>query len=145
MKDDHRDIDDVASVLEQPGLDAIAARLVHLHRLTEDDPEEPGISIESLRGLASFLQHEPRLPNPRLGVGPDGIMQVEWRIAEDGILALKFLPSGFIRLAAISPLAKLGRNRRRFSATLPASRVWESIRPFTDLLVRPADDRQDHP
>ena len=139
---DHRDI---ATALEQSGHGAIAARLAHLHRLVDEDPEEPGISIESLRGLASFLLEEPQLPSPRLGVGPEGFVQAEWRVPEDGMLALKFLPSGFIRFAAVSAPARPGIERRRVNGTLPATDVADAVRMFTDLLVRSADERQDHP
>ena len=139
---DHREI---ATALEQSGFSAIAARLVHLQRLVDEDPEEPAIPIESLRGLASFLLNERRLPSPRLGVGPEGFVQAEWRVPEGGMLALKFMPSGFIRFAAISAPAQPGLERRRVNGTLPASDVSEAIRAFTDLLVRPADARQDHP
>ena len=135
----------VVIALAQSGFSATATRIVYLHRLAADDPEEPGISIESLRGLAWFLQHEPRLRSPRIGVGPTGMVLAEWRVAEDGMLALKFLPSKFIRFAAISPRGRLERPRRRFSGILPASEVWEPIRPFTKLLDRPADERQDQP
>ena len=127
---DHRDI---ATALEQSGFSAIAARLVHLQRLVDEDPEEPAIPIESLRGLASFLLNEPRLPSPRLGVGPEGLVQAEWRVPEDGMLALKFLPSGFIRFAAISAPAQPGLERRRVNGILPASDVSEAIRAFTDF------------
>ena len=139
---DHRE---VATALELSGHDAIAARLVHLHRLVDEDPEEPRIPIESLRGLASFLLNEPRLPSPRLGVGPEGFIQAEWRVPEDGMLALKFLPSGFIRFAAVSAPVQPGIERRRVNGTLPAPAVSDAIRAFTDLLVQPADERQDHP
>ena len=139
------DYRDIATALEQSGHGAIAARLVHLHRLVDEDPEEPGIPIESLRGLASFLLKAPRLPSPRLGVGPEGCIQAEWRVPEDGMLALKFLPSGFIRFAAVSAPAESGIERRRVNGTLPATDVSDAIRAFTDLLVQPADERQDHP
>ena len=139
---DHRGI---STALEQSGHGAVAARLGHLQRLVEEDPEEPGIPIESLRGLASFLLNEPRLPSPRLGVGPEGFIQAEWRVPEDGMLALKFLPSGFIRFAAVSAPARPGLERRRVNGTLPANDVADAVRMFTDLLVRPADERQDHP
>lgn len=139
---DHRDI---ATALDQSGHGSVAARLVHLHRLVDEDPEEPGIPIESLRGLASFLLKEPRLPSPRLGVGPEGCIQAEWRVPEDGMLALKFLPSGLIRFAAVSAPAQPGIERRRVNGTLPATDVADAVRMFTDLLVRPADERQDHP
>lgn len=131
---DHRDI---ATALEQSGLGGIAARLVHLQRLVDDDPDEPGIPIESLRGLASFLLKERQLPSPRLGVGPEGFIQAEWRVPEDGMLALKFLPSGFIRFAAVSAPARPGVERRRVNGTLPSSAVSDAIRAFTDLLVPP--------
>ena len=139
---DHRDI---ATALERSGHGAIAARLIHLYRLVDEDPEEPGIPIESLRGLASFLLNESHLPSPRLGVGPEGFIQAEWRVPEDGMLALKFLPSGFIRFAAVSAPAEPGIERRRVNGTLPATDVADAVRMFTDLLVRPGDERQDHP
>lgn len=137
MRGERCSIRKVVVALEQSGFSATATRIVHLHRLAADDPEEPGISIESLRGLASFLQREPRLRSPRIGVGPTGIVQAEWRVAEDGMLALQFLPSEFIRFAAISPRGRLERTRRRLSGILPASEVREPIRPFTELLDRP--------
>ena len=137
---DHHDI---AIALEQSGFSTIAARLVHLHELVDDDPEEPAIPIESLRGLASFLVNERQLPSPRLGVGPEGFMQAEWRVPESGLLAMKFLPSGFIRFAAISAPAQPGIERRHVSGTLPAGEVLDAIRAFTDLLDRPAHERQD--
>ncbi len=133
----------IAIALEQSGFSTIAARLVHLHELVDDDPEEPAIPIESLRGLASFLLNERQLPSPRLGVGPEGFMQAEWRVPESGLLAMKFLPSGFIRFAAISAPAQPGIERRRVSGTLPAGEVLDAIRAFTDLLDRPAHERQD--
>ena len=138
---DHRDI---LTALEQSGLGATAARLLHLRRLADEDPEEPDIPIESLRGLASFLLNQPRLPSPRLGVGPEGLIQAEWRVPEDGILALKFLPTGFVRFAAVSAPAQTGIERRRVNGTLPASDVSDAIRAFTDLVVASADERQDH-
>ena len=135
---------DVLTALKQSGFGAIAARLVHLHRLADEDPEEPDIPIESLRGLASFLLKEARLPGPRLGVGPEGFIQAEWRVPEGGILALKFLPTGFVRFVAVSAPARTGIERRRVNGTLPANDVSDAIRAFTDLVVAPADERQDH-
>ena len=139
---DHRDI---ATVLEQSGFSRAAARLAHLHGLVDDDPEEPDIPIESLRGLASFLLNGPQLPSPRLGVGPEGFIQAEWRVPEGGMLALKFLPSGFVRFAAVSAPAQSGVERRRVNGTLPATDVSDAIRVFTDRLVRTDDERPDHP
>ena len=61
------------------------------------------------------------------------------------MLALKFLPSGFVRFAAVSAPARSGVERRHVNGTLPATDVSDAIRVFTDRLLRVVDERQDHP
>ena len=71
--------------------------------------------------------------NPQIGVNPDGLVQVEWSIGgRGGTLAMVFLPSGFIRFAAISAPAQRGVESTRISGTLPKSETMGAIRPFTD-------------
>ena len=126
--------EEIIAVLRSFGLDAIADRLNYLRQLVEDDPDEPSMSIESLRALALFLMSERQLPDPRIGVTPDGLAQIEWRLPTNGILAMEFLSSGLIRFAAISVPAQRGVERLSVNGTLPKDAALEAVRPFTSRL-----------
>ena len=124
----------IVAVLRLFGLGAVADRLSYLRRLVDDDPDEPTIKIESLRALVNFLMSERHLPDPQIGVGPDGLAQIEWRITANGILAMEFLPSGLIRFAAISAPAQHGIERMSVNGTLPKDATLDAVRPFTSRL-----------
>ena len=127
----------IIAALRLCNLDAIADRLSYLHRLVEDDQDEQSINIDSLRELALFFLSERQLVNPQIGVNPDGLAQVEWLVGERGSLAMVFLPSGFIRFAAISAPAQRGVERKSVNGTLPKSETMDAIRPFTDRPASP--------
>ena len=122
--------------------------LSYLHRIVEDDQDEPSINLDSLRKLALFLLSERRLGNPQLGVNPNGLILAEWPVGEKGVLAMEFLASGGIRFAAISGPAQSGVETKRISGTLSKSETLNAVRPFTDCIVlhpheqRPASRRR---
>ena len=127
----------IITVLRRGRLDAVADRLSYLHRLVEDDQDEPPINFDSLRELALFFLSERQLRDPQIGINPDGLTQAEWPVGEKGVLAIEFLPSGFIRFAAISAPAHPGVECKRVSGTLSKSETLNAIRPFTDRLASP--------
>ena len=124
----------IIGVLRLFRLDAIADRLGYLGQLVEDDPDEPSMSIESLRGLALFLMSERQLPDPQIGVTPNGLAHIEWRLPPNGFLAMEFLPSGLIRFAAISAPAQPGLDRLSVNGTLPKDETLAAVQPFTSRL-----------
>ena len=126
--------EEIIAILRLFELDEIANRLGYLRQLVEDDPDEPSMAIESLRALAIFLMGERQLPDPRIGVTPDGLAQIEWRFPTNGILAMEFLSSGLIRFAAISAPAQRGVERLSVNGTLPKDAALEAVQPFTSRL-----------
>lgn len=118
----------VVATLRRFGLDPVAARVDYLYQLQEEDPEEALMLLDSLREMAMFLVSERQLGRPQIGIDPDGLAQVEWRLGGDGVLAMEFLPSGRIRFAAVS------RRVGRVSGTLAKHEVMDAVRPFTDHL-----------
>ena len=123
--------EEVIAVLRMFGLDSIADRLGYLRSLVYDDPDEPPIDLESLRAMALFIMSERQLPLPRIAVSPDGMIQIEWRPEDSGIIAMNFLPSGLIRFAAISSTDACEGDRLRVSGTLPKDAAMEAVQPFT--------------
>ena len=106
--------EEIITVFRLFGLDAAADRLRCLCSLAYDDPDEACIEIES------------QLPN--------GLMQIEWRLPSNGILAMEFLLSGLIRFASISAPAQRGVDGLSVNGTLSVDSTLEVVRPFTVLL-----------
>ena len=122
---------EIIAVLRLFGLDVVASRLVYLCSLADDDPDEPHIEIESLRAMALFIMSERNLLDPRIGVTPDGLIQIEWRVPDTGVLAMAFLPSGLIRFAAISGPHQPETDRWSVNGTLPKEGTLSAVEPFT--------------
>ncbi len=122
---------EIIAVLRLFGLDVVADRLVYLCSLADDDPDEPRVEIESLRAMALFIMSERNLLDPRIGIAPDGLIQIEWRVPENGVLAMVFLPSGLIRFAAVSGPHGSEVDRWSVHGTLPKDKALSAVEPFT--------------
>ncbi len=153
--------DAIVTVMRLCGLTAIADRLNHLRALIAEDPDEPDLVLESLRSFADFFLCDDRLPVPEVGVGPEGFLEAEWRIPAkreasvfaplvrwvrpderywgkgDGILAMKFLPSGSIQYAAVSEPVGQGKVRLRSSGVYSKDSIMPAIQAFTSRLGLP--------
>lgn len=123
----------IVAELRQSGLNQAAARIAYLLQLGEEDPDEPEMSLDSLRRLADFLVEERQLPFPDIGVGPNGLLGISWRIPEQGIVAMKFLSSGLIQFAAScgSESGRIG-----VTGTLPVTDTLQAVQKFTKRIDR---------
>ena len=150
---DFAEENEIVDALRSHGLNEVAARLVLLREMLDEDPAEPDLAIESLRSFAEFFIQEARLPVPEVGAGPEGFVEAEWRISSngesmaatderywgrgDGILAMKFLPTGLIRFAATSGPAGRGKERLRTSGILPRTSILPAVQTFVSRLPAP--------
>ena len=128
---------EILLLLQESGFKHTADRLRYLQNLSRDDPEEPSIVIDSMRALVCFLMTEQSLPDPEIGISPNGLAQIEWRIPPDGILVMEFLPTSLIRFAAVSASTKNSDIRLRVNGTLPKGEVRDAIRSFTSSIEQP--------
>ena len=138
---------EIWDALKSHGLNELAARLAQLRELLDEDPDEPDLAIESIQSFAEFFMQETHLPVPEIGAGPEGFVEAEWRIASngdraatpderywgsgDGILAMKFLPTGLVRFAATSGPAGQGRAKNDCEPTAfyPGKALYPQFRP----------------
>lgn len=127
--------DEIIALLRDADLEHIADRLVYLQECVADDPEEEPMDLESLKQFASFIMSERQLRQPRIGVNPDGLIQTEWELPTDGVIAMNFLPSGFIEFAAISAPATHKVQRIRVSGTLAKDDALRALAPFFSRLT----------
>ena len=127
---------EIVAELYHSGLDSSAERIAYLRGLKEEDPEEPEMSLESLRQMALFLVEERHLPAPDIGVGPDGLLGIEWRVPERGLIAMNFLTSGLIRFAATCGPVYFDVGPVNVSGTLPRKETLQAVKLFTDRIER---------
>ena len=124
----------IIEALRECGLTAIAVRVAYLKTLDHDDLEEEPMDLESLRGAASLLVEHPEWPKPGIGVGPDGLVGIEWDMALTGLLAMLFKPSGLISFAATSGPKALGPDRPSVSGIGAADDAVAALASFTGHL-----------
>ena len=144
---------EILNALHLHGLNHLAARLTHLSAMIADDPDEPGLVIESLRSFAAFFMQEESLPVPEIGADPQGFLEAEWRIPAsggsipasdephwgcgDGILAMKFLSTGLVQFFATSGPAGQGKEPLRIGGILPKKDIMSAVQPFVPRLTVP--------
>ena len=129
-------VDQVVHLLRQSERSAVADRIGFLQRLSEEDPEEPGLNCDSLRSLTDLLLARPQLPQPGISTSPDGVLLAQWRIPSHGLMTFEFLPDGRIQFAAISAPANHPGEREMVYGTLPPNETLAAVGLFTTKLER---------
>ena len=127
---------EIIGILRLFGHEKIPDRLNYLRGLSDEDPDEPRLELESLRTFAKFVMSERQLPRPAIGLSPSGLVVGQWIIPPDGILALEFRTSDWMRFAAIGSLPHHSRPRERVSGTLQKRGALDAIREFTSKLTQ---------
>ena len=126
----------IIDALRECGLTAVGERLQYLRNLGAHDSTEPPMEIESLGALARFLIGGRQLPDPGIGVTPDGLLMANWRVPPEGLIALEFRADGLIRFAAVSASAKHAADRTSINGELPIDEALAALSPFTALIAR---------
>ena len=134
----------VVAILRSHGRERVADRIDYLQQLAQTDREEQPMSLDSLWHMARFLLDQETLPDPQVGVTPNGLAQAEWTIPDisnghtgNGLLAMEFLPRMIIRFAALSAPYRRGMDRFTVHGTLPVAEALEAVRTFTGRIARP--------
>ena len=122
--------EEIISTLRFGGAAALANRLVYLNDLTESEPGERPVDLESLRGSALFIMENPQLPEPQITVSYDGLVYLRWKLRNDGVLGMQFLPSALVRFTAVLHRQDPKPQRRSISGVLPPSEAVGAVKPF---------------
>ena len=128
--------DEIVRDLEARRRFTAAERVAHLLSLDGDDPNEEPINVESLHWFAELLRRCSTLPDPRIGVKPNGLVQIEWLLDPPGIVALTFLADGLIRIYAAFDEPEGMPNCAPVNSTLTPAEAEVAMEPFVDRLPR---------
>ena len=129
---DAKGANDVINALCSLGFAGVAERLAYLYRVAEEEGES--IMIQSLQNFAIFMVSE-RLPEPRIGVNPDGLVQAVWKLSDYGTLVMNFLESGDIAFTILYSQQAPKIRRQKISGELPPYRVMWHIDDFVSKLT----------
>ena len=135
--------EEIIATLRRAGLPGVADRLGYIRQL-EHEEEVVGdspMALDSLRQLARFLMAEQWLPEPEIGVSPNGLAHAEWRFpavpantSPNGLLVMEFLCCGRVRFAAIANGTEADHEPSRINGTLYKVEALRAVQPFTERL-----------
>ena len=132
--------DELIAHLEAVGLKDVSQELRDHLEVLEKDPDEPPVSIESLRSLVEFVGASPWLAVPLVISDHEGLVGLEWHIQGDegpadwdygkGVVSLIFLRSGIVRYVALSAPNQEGRERLRAQGETTKGYVLPALGAF---------------
>ena len=139
--------DVLVSFLKENGHRSVADRIERFLALLSEDPDEPLIVIESLRSMVGFIVMVPNLETPIVGSDPEGLMELEWHLPDNGdpdsfwgrgngVVSLKFLSSGLIQYVALSGPHQKGIERLRKQGESTKKYLLSSLGEFTPRITR---------
>ena len=124
---------EIARRIKSYGLNMIADRILYLHKVIDNSPDQINFDLASLRNLALFFINEPQLPTPQIVVDEEGLSHAEWQIQDRGILIMVFLPSDMIKFVGICQPHEHSQLEWDVSGTLPPKQMLKAIKPFLDM------------
>jgi len=133
---DAKIVEKLLGLLDSSKLDfasELAARLGALHEIVNEDPNEPPISIDSLRSFINFIKNTPYLKRPSVVLTPDGEIRAEWRKASNKHFAVIFLPNDEARFVIFSPNSKDSDMIDRISGITSVDSLIENAKPHKVL------------
>ncbi len=114
-------------ILNVLGIGRVAGRLSELSDIADEEPEQAPISIDSLRQLVHFIVNERDLGDPRVGLSEDGTLTADWKISDQGALAVWFFENAVPRFAAISSPYREGVQRRKLSGSVRSEKIIPAL------------------
>ena len=138
---------ELVDYLSDKGNQAVAERVKAYLDLLAEEPEDAPIVIESLQSLVEFIVMTPDLVIPIVGSDREGLMELEWHLADtgdpasfwgrgNGVVSLKFLRSGLIQYVALSGPHQKGVERLRKQGESTKEFMLSSLGEFTPRITR---------
>lgn len=111
-----------------PYRENLANRLVTLfHDAKEEDPSSAGITVGSLRYFYCFLQSNINLKCPTISLTPECNIYATWRVKNNLLLSIHFLPDGDARFIIFKPNNKHPERTDRISGTTTIDVLMETV------------------
>ena len=99
----------------------------------EEDPNEPPVSVASLKDFANFLTTRNDWHYPDIGISPRRNISIEWYKDDDHHLAIEFYGGGDVKFAIFAPDNARTKRVARIAGSASVEGVFEAIKPFNPL------------
>ena len=124
----------------------VADRIQQYLDIVDDEPDEPPVTMESLRSVISFIAQQPKLAPPIVGSDPHGLMELEWHLLDNGdpssvwgrgngVVSMKFLGSGKIQYVALSGPYRPGAERAERQGESTKEEIMVSLGVFAHRIT----------
>ena len=128
------------------GRENVADRIQQFLNIVDDEPDEPHVAMESLRSVVSFIAQQPKLAPPIVGSDPQGLMELEWHLKDNGdpnsvwgrgngVVSMKFLASGKIQYVALSGPYRSGAEREETQGESTKEDMMDSLGMFAHRIT----------
>ena len=136
----------LTAYLRDRGKGPVADRIDKFLNIFAEEPDEAPIVIDSLRSLVGFVLMIPTLRTPIVGSDPEGLMELEWHLADNGnpdsfwgrgngVVSLKFLTSGLVQYVALSGPHQKDVERLQTQGVSTKEYMLRSLGEFTSKIT----------
>jgi len=127
--------EEIIAYLRLLGLGDLADRVSQVKADLEDDPFDPPLQTESLRGFTTFVTEQRGLRRPNVTGNPRGLIHSQWSVYEQGTVVLEFQSSECVRFAAVSAPADQAMERDCVYGTCRVRDVMNKLTAFRGELL----------
>lgn len=136
----------LTAYLRDRGKGPVADSIDKFWDILAEEPDEAPIVIDSLRSLVSFVLMTPTLRTPIVGSDPEGLMELEWHLPDNGnpdsfwgrgngVVSLRFLASGLVQYVALSGPHQKGVLRLQTQGVSAKEYMLRSLGEFTSKIT----------
>jgi hypothetical protein len=112
-----------------PNNESLANRILDLFKMEkEDNPNSPGISVDSLSNFYDFLTMYLKIKKPSLTLSPDYNIYASWK-SDQHLFSIHFLPNDEIRFVLFKPNSRHPGQKIRVSGTATNDTLIKAIPP----------------
>ncbi len=124
----------------------VADRIQEYLEFRDQELDEPPIAVQSLRSLVAFVIQEPNLLPPIIGSDPQGQIEIEWHLKDNGdpssvwgrgngVVSMRFLESGQIQFVALSGPFRRGQERLKLHGISTRSEIFADLGEFAERVT----------
>ena len=132
--------------LRKQGQSHVADKIQQYLSLRAEEEDEAPVVPDSLADLVEFLVANPNLLPPSVGANPQGLMEIEWHLADNGdpatvwgrgngVVSMRFITSRAIRFVALSGPYQHGGERLKKQGESDFDRIMASLGEFAPRIM----------
>ena len=109
-------------------LESLTSRLITLyHDAKDEDAASPGITVGSLLNFYNFFQLHENINCPTISLTPENNIYASWRIEQNRLFSVHFLPNRDVRFVIFKPNARHPERQIRVSGTVTTDMLRETV------------------